>query len=49
MTAAIRRWTQTYRYETTLRALRVLSPAELQALGVAPSQFEHLALEVSRA
>jgi len=49
MSAAIRNWVQTHRYQATLRQLQALSAAELRALGIAPSQIEHLASEVARA
>ena len=49
MTTAIRRWAQSHRYQATLRQLRALPSEELRALGIAHSQIEHLAVEVSRA
>lgn len=49
MTATVRRWVQTHRYQETIRQLQALSAEELRVLGIAPSQIEHLALEVSRA
>jgi len=49
MTTAIRNWVQTYRYQETMRQLLALSSEELRALGIAPSQIEHLAVQVSRA
>jgi len=49
MTAVIRRWVECHRYQETIRQLRALSSRELSALGIAPSQIEHLALEASRA
>lgn len=48
MTTAIRTWAQSHRYHATLRQLRALSPSELQALGILPSQIDHLATEASR-
>jgi uncharacterized protein YjiS (DUF1127 family) len=48
MTATVRRWVQTHRYEETVRQLQALSAAELQALGITPSQIEHLALQATR-
>ena len=48
MTATVRRWVQCHRYQETIRQLQALSPAELRALGIAPSQIDHLALAASR-
>src|SRR3954468_5105639 len=48
MSTVIRNWVQTHRYQQTVRHLRALSPSEIQALGIDPSQMEHLAEEVSR-
>jgi uncharacterized protein YjiS (DUF1127 family) len=48
MTATVRRWVQAHRYQETVRQLRALSVTEMRALGINPSQFEHLALEISR-
>ncbi len=48
MTTAIRSWTQSHRYQATVRQLKALSSSELQALGIAPAQIEHLAIEASR-
>jgi uncharacterized protein YjiS (DUF1127 family) len=48
MTTAIRRWAQSHRHQATLRQLRALTSTELRALGIAPSEIEHLALEASR-
>ena len=49
MASAIRNWVQTQRYQEIVRQLSALSPAELRALGIAPSQIDHLAREASRA
>ena len=49
MTTAIRNWIQSHRYQITIRQLEALSAEELRVLGIAPSQIEHLAVEVSRA
>ena len=49
MSTAIRKWVQSHRYQVTIRRLQALSAEELRALGIAPAQIEHLALEVSRA
>lgn len=48
MTATFRLWVQAHRYQETVRQLRALSATEMQALGIKPSQFEHLAQELSR-
>ena len=48
MTAALRTWAQTHRYQVTLRQLQALSVDELRALGIPQSQIEHLAAEASR-
>ena len=48
MTTAIRRWTQSHRYQATVRQLKALPSADLRALGISPSQIEHLAIEASR-
>jgi uncharacterized protein YjiS (DUF1127 family) len=47
MPTAIRNWVQSHRYQITIRQLQALSAEELRALGIAPSQIEHLATEVS--
>ena len=44
MSTAIRNWVQAHRYQATLRQLQALSSDELRALGIAPSQIDHLAL-----
>ena len=49
MSTAIRSWVQAHHYQATLRQLQALSNEELRALGIAPSQIEHLAAEVARA
>ena len=49
MPTAIRNWVQSHRYQITIRQLEALSAEELRVLGIAPSQIEHLATEVSRA
>ena len=48
MTTAIRQWFRTHRYRVAIRELTALSSAELRTLGIAPSQINHLALEVSQ-
>lgn len=48
MTTAVCRWFRTQRYRVAVRELSALSSTELRALGIAPSQINHLALEVSR-
>jgi uncharacterized protein YjiS (DUF1127 family) len=48
MCTAIRHWVQSHRYEQTVRQLQALSAEELRALGITPSQIEHLALEATR-
>jgi uncharacterized protein YjiS (DUF1127 family) len=48
MATAIRRWVQSHRYRVVVRQLKALSPADLRALGIARSQINYLALEVSR-
>ena len=48
ITTAIRRWAQSHRYQAMLRQLRALPSADLRALGISPSQIEHLAIEASR-
>jgi uncharacterized protein YjiS (DUF1127 family) len=48
MSTNIRRWVQSYRYQQTIRQLRALSREELRALGITPSEIEHLAAEASR-
>jgi len=47
MSTIIRNWVQAHRYHETVRQLQALSSEELSALGIAPSQIEHLAAEVS--
>ena len=47
MSTMIRNWVQAHRYQETVRQLQALSAQELRALGIAPSQIEHLAAEVS--
>ena len=49
MTTAFRRWVQSRRYQAMVRQLKALPSTELRALGIAPSQIDHLALEVSLA
>jgi uncharacterized protein YjiS (DUF1127 family) len=49
MSTAIRKWVQSHCYQATIRQLQALSAQDLRALGIAPSQIEHLATEVSRA
>ena len=48
MSTAIRNWVQTHRYQQTIRQLQALSTQDLRALGIAPTQIEHLAAEVSK-
>ena len=48
MTTAICRWLRTHRYRVATRELMALSSTELRTLGIAPSQINHLALEVSQ-
>ena len=48
MSATIRHWVQSHRYRTLVRQLRSLTSAELNALGIAPSQIDRLAFEASR-
>jgi uncharacterized protein YjiS (DUF1127 family) len=47
MTQAIRSWRQTRRFRAMVRELKALSPRELAALGIRPSEINHLALEAS--
>ena len=49
MTTAFRQWVQSRRYQAMVRQLTALPSTELGALGIAPSQIDHLALEVSLA
>ena len=49
MTTLIRRLVQSRRYRAMVRQLTALPSTELRALGIAPSQIDHLALEVSLA
>ena len=48
MNTLIRTWLQTRRYRAALRQLTSLSPAELNALGIAPMEIDRLAREASR-
>ena len=48
MSIAIRNWREARRFRTTLQHLRSLSPQQLRALGISPSEIEHLAQECSR-
>ena len=48
MTTAVRQWFRTHRYQVAVRELNALSSTELRTLGIAPSQINHLALEVSQ-
>ena len=49
MTTAIGRLVQSRRYRAMVRQLTALPSTELRALGIAPSQIDHLALELSLA
>jgi uncharacterized protein YjiS (DUF1127 family) len=49
MNALIRTWLKARRYRAALRQLTSLSPADLNALGIAPTEIDRLAREVSRA
>ena len=49
MTTAIGLLVQSRRYRALVRQLTALPYTELTALGIAPSQINHLALEVSLA
>ena len=49
MTTAIGRLVQSRRYRAMVRQLTALPSTELTALGIAPSQIDHLALELSLA
>jgi uncharacterized protein YjiS (DUF1127 family) len=49
MTTAIGRWVQSHRYRVMVRQLRSLPSTELRALGIAPSQIDHLAFRASLA
>ena len=48
MTTEIRQWVQSHRYRALVRHLKALPSNDLRALGIAPSQINHLAFEVSR-
>jgi uncharacterized protein YjiS (DUF1127 family) len=48
MHTMIRTWLQARRYRAALRQLTSLSPADLNALGIAPTEIDRLAREVSR-
>jgi uncharacterized protein YjiS (DUF1127 family) len=48
MTKAIRSWRRHRLYNSIVRELRALSPRELGDLGIAQSEIDHLALELSR-
>ena len=48
MTSEICRRFRTRRYRVAIRELTALSSTELRTLGIAPSQINHLALEVSQ-
>ena len=49
MITVIGRLVQSRRYRAMVRQLTALPSTELRALGIAPSQIDHLALEVSLA
>ena len=49
MTTAIGQLVQSRRYRAMIRQLTALPSTELRALGIAPSQIDHLALELSLA
>jgi hypothetical protein len=48
MTKAIRSWRQSRRFRATVRALEALTPGQLGALGILPTDIGRLALEASR-
>jgi uncharacterized protein YjiS (DUF1127 family) len=48
MPAMIEKWRRARRYHATIRELRLLSPEELCALGIAPVQIDRLAAEASQ-
>jgi uncharacterized protein YjiS (DUF1127 family) len=48
MTQAIRSWRRSRRFRATVRELKALSPRELRALGIRPTDISRLALEASR-
>ena len=48
MHTMIRTWLQARRYRAALRQLTSLSPADLNALGIVPTEIDRLAREVSR-
>jgi len=48
MTTEIRQSVQSRRYRALVRHLKALPSTDLRALGIAPSQINHLAFEVSR-
>jgi uncharacterized protein YjiS (DUF1127 family) len=48
MHTMIRTWLQARRYRAALRQLSSLSPADLHALGIAPTEIDRLARELSR-
>jgi uncharacterized protein YjiS (DUF1127 family) len=48
MNTLLRRWLRARRYRAALRQLTSLSPRELEALGITPTEIERLAREASR-
>jgi uncharacterized protein YjiS (DUF1127 family) len=48
MNTLIRTWLRARRYRAALRQLTSLSPADLNALGIVPTEIDRLAREVSR-
>ena len=48
MTKFIRKWSRARRYRATLRQLKSLSLRELRALGIAPTEIDHLAFAASQ-
>ena len=49
MNTLIRTWLRARRYRAALRQLASLSAADLNALGIIPTEIDRLAREVSRA
>ena len=47
MTKALSSWRQDRRFCAMVRELKALSPGDLRALGIARSEINHLALELS--
>ncbi len=48
MSTAIRSWRRSRRFQSTVRQLKALSPPELNALGIHPTEITRLALAAAR-